>query len=170
MQIILTGSDLERMPPQLRRDLLRFLLIGTMLPSELAPSEGTTADLTTAADGLAVLSRRHAIDLVRELSFQPEGRVLLGTLRALVRHKGEKDTTRAEMAKAAQTRTESALEHNLGALDRVLHKVTGNKSLKLWRYISAGRKYRVHPTTRRVLREVLEELSHAGEHEEALWE
>jgi hypothetical protein len=167
MQIILTGSDLEKMPPQLRQDLLRFLLIGAMQPSELPPSEGTTAGPTTA-QGLAVLSRRHAIDLVRELSFQPEGRALLATLRALVRRKGEKDTTRAEIAKAVGTG--SALEPNLGALERILHKVAGDKSLKLWRSVSAGRKYRVHPTTRAVLRGVLEELSHAGEHEEALWE
>ncbi|HVM81461.1 MAG TPA: hypothetical protein VMU06_20735 [Stellaceae bacterium] len=168
MQLILTGSDLEKMPPQLRRDLLRFLLIGAMRPAELPPSEGTAAEPTTAARGLAVLSRRHAIDLVRELSFQREGRTLLATLRALVRHKGEKDTTRAEMAKVVETA--SALEPNLGALERVLHKVTGDKSLKLWRSVSAGRKYRIHPTTRGVLQDVLEELSHAGEHEEALWE
>jgi len=40
----------------------------------------------------------------------------------------------------------------------------------VWRYISAGGRFRVHPATRQVLRDVLEELSHAGEHEEVLWE
>lgn len=170
MQIILADSDLERMPPQLRRDLLRFLLSGEVPSKEPAPAEGAVTELTTVADGLAILSRRHAIDLVRELSFQPDGRILLGALRALARHKGEKDPSRAEVAKALQLQTESALERYLGALERVLHKVTGDKSLKLWRFMSAGRKYRVHPATRRVLRDVLVELSHAGEHEEALWE
>ena len=170
MQIILSESDLDAMPAELQRSLLDFLLRAGAISKGAGPAENVISATTTVADGLAVLSRRHAIDLVREASFQPEGRIMLGVLKAFARRKGGEGPTRDELANAAGLRTVRLLERHLGALERIIHKTTGNKTLKLWRYISAGGRFRVHPATQQVLREVLQELSHAGEHEEVLWE
>lgn len=164
MQITLSEKDFEAMPLALRRALTDFLLTGreSMPPASVDPAK--------LVDGLLVLSRRHAIDLVREASFRPEGSQLLAALRAVAYGKGVSGPVRGEMMKALQAPDMQTLQSHLDRLDRIAQKATANRTGRLWRRGAKARSIQMHPTSRQALREVLEELSHAGEHEEPLWE
>ncbi len=164
MQITLSEKDFEAMPPALRRALVDFLL------AEHESMPVASAEPAKLVDGLLVLSRRHAIDLVREASFRPEGKQLLAALRAVAYGKGVAGPVRGEMMKALQAPDVQTLQNRLDRLDRIAQKATGSRTGRLWRYGAKARSLQMHRSSRQALREVLEELSHAGEHEEPLWE
>jgi len=166
VQIILLESDIRAMPQKLRDALLDFLFRGNMAPllATVSPHE---AEL---AEGLAVLRRSQAIDLVREVSFRPEGNALLAILRAFTRGKKVLGPGYDELAKSIAARNKRSLDRHLDTLNQMVQKAVGTKAGTLWRHSASDRAYRIHPETRQVLGEVLEQLSRAGEHEEPLWE
>ncbi len=122
------------------------------------------------AEGLAVLGRQQAIELVREVSFRPEGNALLAILRVFARGKQVLGPSYADLGKSTGVRDKRVLDRDLDALNQIAEKSTGAKAGRLWRHAASKRAYRIHPATRQVLRDVLEQLSRAGEHEEPLWE
>lgn len=166
MQIILFESDIRAMPQSLRDALFDFLLRGKSAPlgAEIGPQQAVLAE------GLAVLGRQQAIGLVREASFRPEGSALLAILKAFARGKQVLGPSYAELGKSTGARNKRALDRDLDTLNQIVQKSTGAKAGRLWRHSASKRAYRVHPATRQVLRDVLDQLSRAGEHEEPLWE
>jgi len=161
MQITLSERDLDAMPAALRRRLLEFLL------ADRVGAAGAPARLV---DGLLKLSRPHAINLVREASFRPEGHELLAVLRAATAGDGADGPSRQAMMKALQTPSSRSLRQHLDTLDGIAQKATGIPAGRLWRYGPKAQALRMEPSSRRILRDVLESLSHAGEQEEPLWE
>ncbi len=166
MQIILFEADIRAMPQPLRDALLKFLLQRSAAPlaTEIAPQEAVLAE------GLAVLERRQAIELVREVSFLPEGDALLALLKAFARGRKVLGPSYAELGKSIGARNKRTLDRHLDTLNRIVEKSTGAKAGRLWRHSARERAYRIHPATRQILRDVLDQLSRAGEHEEPLWE
>jgi hypothetical protein len=166
VQIVLSESDIRAMPPSLRDALFDFLLWGKTAPlgAELGPQQAALAE------GLAVLGRRQVIELVREASFRPEGNALLAILKAFARGKQVLGPSYAELGKSSGVRNKRAFDRDLDTLNQIVQKSIGAKAGRLWRHSASKRAYRIHPATRQVLRDVLEQLSRAGEHEEPLWE
>jgi hypothetical protein len=166
VQIVLFESDIRAMPQELRDALLNYLLQGkaVSLLTRVNPREAALIE------GLAVLQRPQAIELVREASFRPEGKALLSILRAFGRGKKVLGPGYDELAKSVGARNKRMLDRHLNTLNQLVQTATGTKAGRLWRHSASERAYRAHPATRQVLREVLEQLSRAGEHEEPLWE
>jgi len=166
VQIVLFESDIQAMPQKLRDALLDFLLRGSAAPllTQVSPQEAALAE------GLAVLQRPQAIELVREVSFRPEGNALLAILRAFARGKRVLGPSYNELGKSIGAGKKRLLARHLDTLNQIAQKAAGAKSGRLWRHSANDRAYRIHPETRQVLSEVLDQLSRAGEHEEPLWE
>ena len=166
MQIVLFESDIEAMPQKLRDALLDFLLQRNALPllTKIRPQEAALAE------GLVVLQRSQAIELVREVSFRPEGNALLAILRAFSRGKRVLGPSYNALGKSIGAGNKRLLDRHLDTLNQIAQKAAGTKAGRLWRHSASDRAYRVHPETRQVLSDVLDQLSRAGEHEEPLWE
>ncbi len=153
MQITLDDTDLERMPLALRRDLLRFLALPEHGGAVAAPGEPPKSG---AAVSPLPLDRTLALELLREASFGAGGEIDAAAGQALVRRLG--------------LAGERQLRAYLGLLTRRLERATGDPSARLFTLRPEPRAYVVPAETRRVLAELLRELSRAGEHEEPLWE
>jgi len=166
VQIVLFDSDIRAMPRKLREALLDFLLRGNaaIAPARMSPQEARLVE------GLAELERPQAIELIRDVSFRPEGNQLLAVLKAFGRGKNVLGPGYDELPKAVGARNKRQFNRHLDTLNQIAQKVVGAEAGRLWRHSPDERAYRIHPKTRQILREVLEQLSHAGEHEEPLWE
>ncbi len=156
MQLTLSERDLELMPLELRRQL--FLYLGQLSPSQ----EGTGGEATP-------VDRLHLMALLRDVSFHPEGRALHSLLEKLA-YLEDGDAPSQEQLARALPGEETKLAHYMGILNRLAPRAANQPQTRLWSYDRNSRRYRAHPTTRRLLREVLSILARSGEGEEPLWE
>jgi hypothetical protein len=156
MQLTLSERDLELMPPELRRQL--FLYLGQVPPShERADGDATALD------------RSQVIALLRDVSFHPDGRALHPLLEKLA-YLADDDAPSQERLATALPGEEAKLASYLAVLDRLVPRAANQPQARLWRYDRNSHRYRAHPTTRQILRDVLATLARSGEGEEPLWE
>lgn len=151
----LTQADLDAMPAELRRQLLRYL--------------GQTRSLwprATAVTGAAALDRRQVTALLRDISFHPKGKAL----RALLDRLADGDTARQKLAAALQAGERARLGGYIALLNRLAARAARQRALRLCRFVRGDKAYVIHPATRQHLRDLLPGIEHAGEQEEPLWE
>jgi hypothetical protein len=156
MQLTLSERDLELMPPELRRQL--FLYLGQVPP----PHEGARGEATP-------LDRSQLIALLRDVSFHPDGRALHPLLEKLAYVEDDDAPSQEQLARAVPGE-QAKLAHYLAVLDRLVPRSASQPQARLWRYDRNSHRYRTHPTTRQILRDVLATLARSGEGEEPLWE
>ncbi len=157
MQLVLTESDLAKMPPELRRDLLQFIGGAGGVPVSAEP--GTTA-----------LSQTQATALLREVSFHRDGKILHTLIRPLVYRDDATPPARQLLIDALPEEARAGLGRHLATLNRLTARVLKRRDAKLWRHRRADDAYAVHPATRKVLRDLLPVLARSGKSEEPLWE
>jgi hypothetical protein len=161
LQLTLTRSDLDAMPAELRRQLLRYLEQGR------APgARGAKAQAARGKSPATPLERRQVTALLRDLSFHRQGKVLRRMLDRLALD----DAGRQKLATALPARDRARLGHYLALLNRLAAKAAGLRALRLCCFVRGEKAYVIHPTTRQHLRDLLPGIEHAGEQEEPLWE
>lgn len=178
MQIIITDNDLREMPNELRSSLLRYLAGTARQPREAgAVSVGASAfryapfDEKGAAgkEAYVVLDRVQALGLLREVSFGRDQKALRTILKKLAYGKLAEAPTVQDIAKAVRGSARNVQSH-LKSITGIVRRLTGDQTANLYRLRSDLGTYELHPATRRALRQVMDELVHAGEGEEVLWE
>jgi ATP-dependent Clp protease ATP-binding subunit ClpA len=142
------------------------------IKSLIAKVDETTRSALEGAAGLCLARTHYDIEIehyLLKLMDVPDGD-FTAILKAFARGKQVLGPSYAELGKSIGARNKRALDRDLDTLNQIVQKSTGAKAGRLWRHSASKRAYRVHPATRQVLRDVLEQLSRAGEHEEPLWE
>lgn len=157
MKLTLSEADLNAMPLDLRERLFRYI------EGRAAPAE---PELATGSP----LARREVMALLREISFHREGRLLRALVDRLAYDEGAEPPTREQLAKALPTAKRRQVARYLAALNRLCAGATKRADALLCVYHRAEGTYTAHSATRRMLRELLPQIEHAGEHEEPLWE
>lgn len=157
MQLILSEIDLERMPPELRRSLLEFL-IGVERAAVGVEPETTS------------LASAQATALLREVSFHRDGKELPALLKRLADRQEASPATRALLVDALPPASQKSLRRYLTTLNQLTARVTKHRGAKLWEYRRSADAYAVDPATRKALHELLPVLARSGTAEEPLWE
>jgi hypothetical protein len=167
MQVILTASDLAAMPTALRQELLAYLATRR---KSAAPSAGTRrgAGESKIFDGLAVLDRDQAMELVRQVTFGEEFKGLHELLAALSYEKDADAPGPERLARLLKLDDARHLRRHFNAIRRLL-KQSAKLTAPLLRYSRRTRSYLVQPITRANLRQVLAGLAQSGEGEEPPW-
>jgi hypothetical protein len=168
MQVILTASDLAAMPAALRQDLLAYL--ATRRKSSARGRGGEQRGSAGAApfEGLAVLDRGQAMELVRDVSFGQKRRDLHDLLEALAYETDADAPVPDRLARLLHLDDTRHLRRYFDAIRRLLRQST-EQTAPLLRYSRGTRSYLVHPVTRGSLREVFAGLAKSGEGEEPPW-
>jgi len=164
MQVTLTASDLAAMPSALRQDLFTYLATRRKSASRRRPTNGEG----TAFEGLAILDRARAIELVRNVSFGHELKGLHDVLAAFSYEKDSDAPGPDHLARLLKLDEPRQLRRYFNAIKQLLRRTTGDK-MPLARYSRRDRAYLVHPATRASLREVFAQLAKSGEGEEPPW-
>ena len=164
MQVTLTASDLAAMPSALRQDLFAYLATRRKSGGVRRPTNGGG----TAFEGLAVLDRARAADLVRNVSFGRELKGLHDVLEALSYQKDTDAPGADRLARLLKLDEPRQLRRYFTAIRRLLRRTTGD-TMPLARYSRRDRAYLVHPTTRASLAQVFAQLAQSGEGEEPPW-
>lgn len=157
MQLILSDTDFEKMPPELRQGLLRYLA------GEPRPKPSTEPQATP-------LSRTQATALLREASFHADGKVLHVLLKRLAYGEESEAPQRRRLAEALPSAARRHLARHLATLNRLTARAAKQRGAKLWLYRRAADAYAVHPATRQALRDLIPVLARSGKAEEPLWE
>jgi hypothetical protein len=157
MKLILSDGDLEKMPPDLRQSLILHLT-GAQRPKE------------SAVQGTTPFGRSQTAALLREASFDRDGRVLHALLKRLAYSEDAEAPGRDKLAAALPSKVQGNLGRYLATLNRLGSRAAKQRNAKLWRYRRAAKSYSVHPETRRMLRDLLPALERSGQGEEPLWE
>jgi len=157
MQLILSETDLERMPPELRRSLLEFV-IGVARAAVGVESETTS------------LARAQTAALLREVSFHRDGKMLRALLKRLADREETSPATRALLRDALPADSQKNLRRYLTTLNQLTARVTKHRGARLWHYRRSADVYAIHPATRKALHELLPVLARSGTAEEPLWE
>lgn len=156
LELRLSRSDLAAMPADLRHRLLSYLESG----------DGTAP--STAKD--VPLDKQQVTALLREISFHRHGRALRALLDRLAHDDRTKPPGRRKLAEALPRAERPELGRYVALLNRLAVKASKRRSLRFCRFERAEDVYRVHPVTRRWLRELLPAIERAGQQEEPLWE
>ena len=164
MQVTLTASDLAAMPSALRQDLFAYLA-SRRKGGRARPS---TNGGSTAFEGLAVLDRARAIELVRNVSFGQELKGLHDVLEALAYQKDTDAPGPDRLVRLLKLKEPRQLQRYFTAIKQLLRRTTGDTA-PLARYSRRDRAYLVHPATRASLAQVFAQLARSGEGEEPPW-
>lgn len=164
MQVTLTASDLAAMPSALRQDLFAYLAMRRKSSSGRRPANGGGA----AFEGLAVLDRARAIELIRNVSFGHELKGIHDILEAFSYQKDSDAPGPDRLARLLNLDEPRHLRRYFNAIKQLLRRTTGD-TVPLARYSRRDRAYLVHPATRASLREVFAQLAQSGEGEEPPW-
>ena len=156
MQLILSEIDLEKMPPELRQNLLDYLTGAKPV------GRGT--------EQMAPLGRQQVTALAREASFHRDGHALHALLKRLAYGADADAPPRQQLAEVLPRNARKDLTRHLSTLNRLTARATQQRGAKLWHYQRTSDSYTVHPTTRKMLRDLLPALARSGEAEEPLWE
>lgn len=157
MQLILSQSDLEKMPPELRRDLMHYVSAAG------AAAEGGEAETTA-------LGRAQLTALLREASFHRDGKLLNALLKRLAYPAESEPPTRQRLAQALPAAAQAKLRQHLATVNRLTARVAKRRDARLWQHERKTDCFVVHPATRKALRDLLPSLARAGKSEEPLWE
>ena len=157
MQLILSEIDLEKMPPELRQNLLDYLA-------------GAKPATEGAEPQTARLGRPQVTALAREASFHRDGHALHALLKRLAYGADADAPPRQQLAEVLPRNARKDLTRHLSTLNRLTARATQQRGAKLWHYQRTSDSYTVHPTTRKMLRDLLPALARSGEAEEPLWE
>jgi len=157
MQLILSEADLEKMPPELRRNLLQYI-------------SGAERATNGAEFETIPLARAQATALLREASFHRDGKALHALLKKLAYREEAEPPTRQLLADALPDEARKSLQRHLATLNRLAARVAKQRGAKLWHYRRPADAYAVHPATRKALRDLLPVLARSGKSEEPLWE
>ena len=156
MELVLTQADIDGMPSSLREQLFGYL--GGSWPS----GEHHLAEAVP-------LDREQAIALLREVSFHRAG----ARLRLLVDRLAYADAARAPSRDRLVEVLEDDGEHlgrYLGALNRIMARVTKHSSARLCEHQKETDTYTVPAASRKILRELLTTMKTSGRGEEPLWD
>jgi len=164
MQVTLTASDLAAMPSALRQDLFAYLATRRKSSGGRRPANGGG----TAFEGLAVLDRARAVELVRNVSFGHELKGIHDILEAFSYQKDSDAPGPDRLARLLKLDEPQQLRRYFNAIRKLLRRTTGD-TVPLARYSRRDRAYLVHPSTRASLREVFAQLAQSGEGEEPPW-
>jgi len=156
MQLTLSEADLAKMPPELRRRLLHYIVgaepweAGAAAPAPLAPAQVTA--------------------LLREVSFHRDGALLHALLKRLAYEEGADKPTRQTLAHALPDAERERLPRLLATLNRLTARILRQRGAKLWQHRRADDAYEVAAATRKAMRDQLPVLARSGRQEEPLWE
>lgn len=166
MELTLTRSDLDAMPPKLRHQLLLYLE-GRPRSQGRRPHGSRAVESKTAA---SPLERRQVAALLRDISFHRLGKPLRALLDRLAYDDTGKPATRRRLAAALPTGERSRLSQYAAVLNRLAVEAAGQPGLRLCCFVRSKDTYTIHPATRQWLRDLLPGIERAGEREEPLWE
>jgi hypothetical protein len=156
MQLILSDEDLAHMSPELREQLFHYL--GQPgLSGESMEHEPTPLDLG------------QVMALLRDVSFHPDGNALRALVEKFAYAEDGQAPHREHLLKFIKG-DEKTLSHALSILNRLAARAAHQRHTRLWSFDRPAQQYRVHPTTRQVLKEALTILARSGKGEEPLWE
>jgi hypothetical protein len=156
MELVFTQADLDAMPADLRRQLFLYLV-------------GTRATERRDKGESALLSREHAIALLREISFHHAGAHLRVLLDRLAYGDAAQPPTKKRLIEVLEE-DKAHLGRYLATLNRLTAQVTGRAGAKLFEYHKMADIYTVPAATRDILRELLLTMKVSGKGEEPLWE
>ncbi len=166
MELTLTRSDLDAMPPELRHQLLRYLE-GKSRSRSPRPKGSQAAEGRNAE---SPLEQQHVAALLRDISFHRFGKPLRALLHRLVYDDTGSPLTRRKLAAALPAGEQPRLGRYVAMLNRLAAKAAKQPGLHVCRFVRGKGIYAVHPATRQRLREILPGIERAGDHEQPLWE
>ncbi|MGO8915080.1 MAG: hypothetical protein ACLQJR_04160 [Stellaceae bacterium] len=166
MELTLTRSDLDAMPPKLRHQLLLYLE-GRPRSQGRRPQGSQATESKTAA---SPLERRQVAALLRDISFHRIGKPLRALLDRLAYDDTGRPPTRRKLAAALPTVERARLSQYVAVLNRLASKAAKQPGLRFCCFVRGKDTYAIHPATRQWLRELLPGIERAGKQEEPLWE
>jgi hypothetical protein len=157
MQLILSELDLEKMPRELRQNLVLYLA-------------GAKGAEESAEPDTTALGRSQVTAVLREASFHRDGHALHVLLKVLAYREETEAPKREKLVEALPGEARANLGRHLSTINRLASRAAKQPGAKLWHYRRTSKSYAVHPITRRVLQDLVPTLERSGQSEEPLWE
>ncbi len=166
VELTLTRSDIDAMPPELRHPLLYYF--ETRFRSRRRRLERSRVAGSKAA--ASQFDRQQVVALLRSISFHRLGRSLRRLLDRLSEAGNGAPLTRSKLAAALPVRERKQVGRYMAVLNRLAAKAAKKPGIHFCRFIRSKGVYSIHPTTRQWLRDILPGIERAGANEEPLWE